>query len=376
MNLLKKVSIRLFLDDSTVDFSPYPPEIQLKIMRSMRGLSSVDILLPGYDVEYDFVNPQALTHTLETKQIGGLYLAGQICGTTGYEEAASQGIVAGVNAGRAATAARDGEAPPLPFIIGRDEGYVGVLIDDLVVRGTQEPYRMFTSRAEYRMSLRADNADIRLTRKGFQYGLVRDEERLAAVDAREYLIEDQIQKLRSFSLKVSDWSTRGSDLMGGDRMDKNAGQRKTGEDVLAMPHVTLKDVEKIMEDLYNEDPELFKETYGIESMASSTAAIYDTVEASIKYKSSVDRQHKDMESWRKAQGLRIPPDVIYSRNSLPSMSNEEIEKLNVIRPTTFAEASQISGITPQSLVYLYHHVVRRNKQRDKKKSVAGISRST
>jgi tRNA uridine 5-carboxymethylaminomethyl modification enzyme len=366
---------------------PYPPEIQLKIMRSMKGLGAVELVQPGYDVEYDYVNPTALTHSLETKKIGGLYLAGQICGTTGYEEAAAQGIVAGANAGKAAAAASAGEKPPLPFVVGRDEGYIGVLIDDLVTRGTLEPYRMFTSRAEYRISLRADNADLRLTRKGMEYGLVRDEERMSALDAREYLIDDRINKLRDFSLKVSEWSSRGgNDLMGGAQASKKPGNKKSAEEVLIMPHVTLQAVEDIMiavtneaialdeaNALVNEANALDDEANDLDETESkdrnepatfSPHSVYDTVEASIKYQSYVRRQHKDMESWRRAQGLRIPPDVVYDHGSLPTLSLEELEKLSVSRPNTFAEASQISGITPQSLVYLYHHVQRRNKNRD------------
>ena len=345
---------------------PYPPEVQLKIMRSMKGLGAVEIVRPGYDVEYDFVNPQALTHTLETKSIGGLYLAGQICGTTGYEEAAAQGIVAGANAGRAAVAASAGEKAVLPFVIGRDEGYIGVLVDDLVTRGTSEPYRMFTSRAEYRISLRADNADLRLTRKGMEYGLVRDEERVAALDAREFLIDERINKLRNFELKVTEWSDRGgNDLMGGAQISRKDGQKKSAEEVLIMPHVTLKDVEDIMMDVLPEaEAGSTQEQATMEPITRTPASVYDTVEASVKYRSYVRRQYKDMESWRRAQGLRIPPDVTYDHSNLPTLSIEELEKLNTLRPSTFAEASQISGLTPQSLVFLYHHVMRRNRRRD------------
>jgi tRNA uridine 5-carboxymethylaminomethyl modification enzyme len=341
---------------------PYPEDIQQLILRSMKGLEQVEIVRPGYDVEYDFVNPQTLTHTLETKQIGGLYLAGQICGTTGYEEAAAQGIVAGANAGRAAAAASGGLAKPQPFVVGRDEGYIGVLIDDLVTRGTTEPYRMFTSRAEYRISLRADNADMRLTRKGMEFGLVQDEERMAALETREYMVDDRVGKLKNFELKVTEWAELGGKTMGGAQMSKKSGLKKTAEEVLNMPHVTLKDVETIMITVQNKKNE--DEDDGEEVMVPTPSSVYDTVEAAVKYQSYVQRQHRDMESWRKAQGMKIPPDLHYEHKNFPTFSKEELEKLDRVRPTTFAEASQISGVTPQSLVYLYHHVTGRNRKRD------------
>lgn len=363
---------------------PFPVEIQEKIFRTMPGLSNVEIVRPGYDVEYDFVNPQSLTHTLETKTISGLFLAGQICGTTGYEEAAAQGIIAGANAGRAAIAAHLGDSTT-PFIIGRDEGYIGVLIDDLVTRGTLEPYRMFTSRAEYRISLRADNADMRLTRKGVEYGVVQDEERIASVQAREMLIEDRVKALGQFKLFVTDWAKRdGSDLMGGDAMNRKGreGHKKSADEILGMPHVTLEAVEKIINEVQREEREkalaaaaaMEEEGNELPSvMQPSPPSIYDTVEATVKYKSYVSRQHKDMESWRKAQGVRIPPDLQYDHSALPTLSKEELEKLSKIRPSTFAEASQISGMTPQSLVYLYHVVTKRIKDKGTKKTASASS---
>eukprot|EP00557_Chaetoceros_sp_GSL56_P001062 CAMPEP_0176505282 /NCGR_PEP_ID=MMETSP0200_2-20121128/16409_1 /TAXON_ID=947934 /ORGANISM="Chaetoceros sp., Strain GSL56" /LENGTH=738 /DNA_ID=CAMNT_0017904821 /DNA_START=365 /DNA_END=2581 /DNA_ORIENTATION=- len=359
---------------------PYPPEIQEKIFRTMPGLANVEIVRPGYDVEYDFVNPQSLTHTLETKTISGLFLAGQICGTTGYEEAGAQGIIAGANAGRAAIESSNGGSAA-PFILGRDEGYIGVLIDDLVTRGTQEPYRMFTSRAEYRISLRADNADLRLTRKGVEYGIVKDEERIASVEAREMMIEDRVKELGNFKLFVTEWDQRdGTGLMGGDAMNRKGreGQKKSADEVLGMPHVTLESVERIMAQVQQEQrKKMLHEDESDDGEASfpsvlqpSPPSIYDTVEATIKYKSYVTRQHKDMESWRRAQGVRIPPDLVYDHTSLPTLSKEELEKLSAIRPSTFAEASQISGMTPQSLVYLYHVVTKRIKDKDAKRATA------
>ena len=343
---------------------PYPEEIQLKIMRSMIGLEKVEIVRPGYDVEYDYVDPTSLTHTLETKKIAGLYLAGQICGTTGYEEAAAQGIVAGANAGKKATGSMT------PFIIGRDEGYIGVLVDDLVTRGTTEPYRMFTSRAEYRISLRADNADLRLTRKGMEHGLVTDESRMAAMEAREILIDDRIEKLNAFSLKVTEWVERGDESMGGAQMAKKTN-RKTAVEILTMPHVTLKAVEAIMQAV-NEEERAVDET--IEKFVPTSVSVFDTVEAAITYQNYERRQHKDMESWRRAQGFRIPPDVIYDHANLPTLSAEELEKLRAIRPNTFAEASQISGMTPESLVYIYNHVIRRSKRRERREAAAAADK--
>ena len=360
-----------------------PPEIQLKIMRTLPGLENVEIVRPGYDVEYDFVNPQSLTHTMETKKISGLFLAGQICGTTGYEEAAAQGIVAGANAGRAAFAAKHNDAAN-PFILGRDESYIGVLIDDLVTKGTEEPYRMFTSRAEYRISLRSDNSDLRLTQKGAEYGLVNDDTRTSALESREMLIERRIKDLREFKLFVREWAERGgNDIMGGDAIDRRGreGAKKSAEEILGMPHVTLDAVEKIIFDVQSEENQQFQIKAStlasdeisdgkmcVSVMQPSSISIYDTVEATIKYQSYVDRQSKDMESWRRAQGVKLPVDIVYDHGTLPSLSKEEIEKLNRLRPSTFAEASNISGLTPQSLVFLYHHVSKINKSRDRLRS--------
>lgn len=342
---------------------PYPPDIQQKILRTMKGMGAVEIVRPGYDVEYDFINPQALTHTLETRKIGGLYLAGQICGTTGYEEAGAQGIIAGANAGRSAAAAARGEKAPLPLILGRDEAYIGVLIDDLVTRGTQEPYRMFTSRAEYRISLRQDNADLRLTRKAAEYDLLHDEERLDALQAREFLIDERISKLRSYTMKVTEWAERGGqELMGGQSMSRK-GEKKTAYDVLRMPKVVLKDVEDIMLEVSKEEQLAKGEEISLED-CTTPASVYDSVEASVKYSQYVEKQYKDMESWRKAQGMRIPPDIEYTNEALPSLSNEELEKLQSARPNTLAEASRISGITPEGMIYLYQRIQKRNQLRD------------
>ena len=213
------------------------------------------------------------------------------------------------------------------------------------------------------------------------FGLVRDEERIMALEARETMIEDRIKQLQNFDMKIIDWAERGGDVMGGDQLLRKAGQKKTAADILAMPHTTLDKVEEIMIAVQNErkqeqekeeaqhsdedfEDDLVVKKPPVEVMEPSTASIYDTVEASVKYQVFVQRQHRDMESWRRAQGSRIPSDIEYSVNTLPTLKAEEIEKLNQVRPSTFAEASQISGIRPQSLVYVYHYVKGRNRQRE------------
>ncbi|CAM9341719.1 unnamed protein product [Pylaiella littoralis] len=380
---------------------PFPADVQLQVMRSMKGLEEVDIIRPGYDVEYDYVDPRSCRHTLETKKIRGLFLAGQICGTTGYEEAAAQGIVAGANAGLKAVGRPE-------FTVGRDEGYIGVLVDDLVTKGADEPYRMFTSRAEYRLYMRADNADLRLTAKGYEAGVV-SEERLEFTVAREAAVSQSLHELKRFSLTVEGWQGYGLDLKFG---NKGAdGRRKNAAEMVQLPDVPLEMVEAAMRDTHAQDrvDELRNrekslnaavKAMGVEAVLKdlewddvaegrdplevledvreagarelSQVTTFDTtpdfaretVEASCKYMNYMDRQVKEMEGWRRNQEFRIPTDIEYTHDILPSMSSEELEKLNSVRPETFAAASQMQGITPHSLVYLFNHVTRKSKNRD------------
>jgi tRNA uridine 5-carboxymethylaminomethyl modification enzyme len=341
-------------------------------------------------------------------------LAGQVCGTTGYEEAAAQGVVAGANAGLKA------QGKP-SFVVARSEGYIGVLVDDLVTKGTNEPYRMFTSRAEYRLSLRSDNADLRLTRKGFDAGLV-SVDRLVALNLREGLVFGGLEKLANFRLTVDQWidsdtsgaitfqhagdkeggaasaadgdsdgdgeaSAGGSRVevvssssaaaaasrseLGGEgpsgrakekkaRREAAAGLRKRSAlDVIVMPNVDLAQVEGVMAAAHAADSTL--DAVPFERVPGFAR---DTVEALAKYAKYLDRQEREMEHWAKNQQVAIPIDFEYTRAILPSLSSEEIEKLARERPRTFREASLISGVTPNSLVYLYH-LVNKGKGRAK-----------
>ncbi|MDD5434587.1 MAG: tRNA uridine-5-carboxymethylaminomethyl(34) synthesis enzyme MnmG, partial [Nitrospira sp.] len=312
-----------------------PAFVQLDIVRSIKGLENAEIMRPGYAIEYDFVPPTQLKPTLETKLIAGLYNAGQINGTSGYEEAAAQGLMAGINA--ALKVQSKG-----PFILDRSEAYIGVLIDDLITKGTEEPYRMFTSRAEYRLLLRHDNADSRLTEQGHNIGLI-SQERLELFREKRILVENEIARLRKARVgKVREG------LFSNETTPIKTGQilpDTTLSHLLQRPEINYSVIEKIS------PPE-----------QSISGEIKKSVEIEVKYDGYIKRQLELVCKFKDMENKYIPPDFDYT--SIRGLSREVVEKLNKIKPVSLGHASRISGITPAAVAIIA--ITLAKKAREKK----------
>jgi len=302
-----------------------PEDIQFKALRSVVGFEKVKFFRPGYAIEYDYFPPTQLKHTLETKLVEGLYFAGQINGTTGYEEAASQGLMAGINA---ALKVQEKE----PLILKRDEAYIGVLIDDLITKGTEEPYRMFTSRAEYRILLRQDNADFRLTAKGYKIGLA-SEKRLKRMEKKQISSNAMVDFFKETSVTVAETnpileSKESAKIVQADKMFK----------VFSRPQIDLEDILK------------FEKVKEYVAMNDLDREILEQAEIQVKYSGYIEKERNNADKLTRLEDMKIPENFDY--NKIKSMSIEAKQKLSKIRPVTISQASRISGVSPSDISVL------------------------